>query len=110
MRRGFYPIAVIAACLLLLSVPATASAAPWLTGSEARREIRQYLQDPAYFEYGLDSMRAFCWRLAPNWVRCGVGFRDLDGDQWGGRFGVKEYRTAYSTKPLRLDCLSDCFE
>jgi hypothetical protein len=95
-------------------VVADAQASGYLGGGEARRAIGRELHGPLisyWVETG--SLRASCWRVRSDWVRCIIRFsgtvkahidarRVVYGDHWCGPAGVKKRPFGRSSYPKYL--------
>jgi hypothetical protein len=99
MREASLKKLIAIAALALLVPAATASAVPVIGEKEARRAVRNHLNDPRVFpsnppgeyivspwqapKWGPARIAAFsCTRTARNRLRCYVEFLDRDGDLW----------------------------
>ena len=97
MRHLRY-IALLAVVGSALMVPATANAAPYLGSGEARQYIGRELHQNFDYLIETGTLRARCYRVKRNQMRCAIGFYDTDGDYWCGYAGVAEYRVNYSVR------------
>lgn len=93
-KRLILPLVALALVVSVLAAPA-AQAAPWLSGSEARREIGASLHRKARYGAVTGSLRAECYGTASNRVRCYISFEDWDGDYWCGTASVRETYSGY---------------
>jgi hypothetical protein len=75
--------------------PAAASAGPYLSSGEAKREIGRSLHRSAKYGAETGSLIAFCGRRSWSVVRCDILFRDWDGDTWCGWARVRETWSHY---------------
>lgn len=94
-RRVLCIAALAVALAAAVIVAPAAQAAPYLGGGEARQALGRALHRDSAYGAVTGSLRARCYRVRVNIVRCYVAFQDLDGDYWCGPASVRETYSSY---------------
>jgi hypothetical protein len=95
MRRRLCIAGVATALAATGAMAPVAEASPYLGGGEARQALGRALHRDSTYGAVTGSLRAQCYRVQRNFVRCYIAFQDLDGDYWCGPASVRETRTSY---------------
>ena len=102
LKRLILLVLALAIAITAIATPASAEAAPWLSASEARREIGKTLHRHAKWGAVTGSLRARCYGERRNIVRCAISFEDWDGYFSCGTARVRETYARYYVR-LHVD-------